>query len=364
MTNIAKKSLLLGVTLMVLPVSVAYGQPRRSLLDVKVLPDTLYGVCPPCPKTLTVLLAFRNNSLSDPITVDWSSVYYTHDPDCVADYTPQSGNVGPIDPMSNVYVPITLSFIENCANETTIDFTGEIQSNPSDWDTDRLTIECCEPCPNLILAGDQDNFAAYTDPPDKTSRRPTFYTWFQGLIASSTMVDPREFDELDELNAVNAMFGYTFEGLPQLESCQLEVHIKADNSDIPSTDGIMLRYVGNGNFPEENWWLEFTWQRWFNKSLFSSWDRGSEGTLVLDLSALPRGTETDDLIPLINADGYLDVLISDDTAVDYIKLCYVPVLPPPPIPTVSEWGLVVLALLLLAGGKVYFSRRRAARMTA
>jgi len=31
-----------------------------------------------------------------------------------------------------------------------------------------------------------------------------------------------------------------------------------------------------------------------------------------------------------------------------------------PIPTVSEWGLAVLALLLLIGGKIYFSRREAA----
>ena len=30
------------------------------------------------------------------------------------------------------------------------------------------------------------------------------------------------------------------------------------------------------------------------------------------------------------------------------------------IPTLSEWGLVILALLLLAGGKVYFNRRRRA----
>ena len=29
------------------------------------------------------------------------------------------------------------------------------------------------------------------------------------------------------------------------------------------------------------------------------------------------------------------------------------------IPTVSEWGLVILTLLLLAGAKVYFTRREA-----
>ncbi|MCH7840207.1 MAG: IPTL-CTERM sorting domain-containing protein [Planctomycetes bacterium] len=29
-----------------------------------------------------------------------------------------------------------------------------------------------------------------------------------------------------------------------------------------------------------------------------------------------------------------------------------------PIPTVSEWGLVILTLLLLTGAKIYFGRRR------
>ncbi len=29
------------------------------------------------------------------------------------------------------------------------------------------------------------------------------------------------------------------------------------------------------------------------------------------------------------------------------------------IPTVSEWGMIVMALLLLAVAKVYFNRRRA-----
>jgi hypothetical protein len=35
----------------------------------------------------------------------------------------------------------------------------------------------------------------------------------------------------------------------------------------------------------------------------------------------------------------------------------------PTVPTVSDWGLAVLALLLAASGKVYFSRRRAAART-
>lgn len=31
------------------------------------------------------------------------------------------------------------------------------------------------------------------------------------------------------------------------------------------------------------------------------------------------------------------------------------------IPTVSEWGLIIMAVLLLAGAKIYFGRRRAAQ---
>lgn len=30
----------------------------------------------------------------------------------------------------------------------------------------------------------------------------------------------------------------------------------------------------------------------------------------------------------------------------------------PTVPTVSQWGIAIMALLLLIGGKVYFSRRR------
>ena len=41
--------------------------------------------------------------------------------------------------------------------------------------------------------------------------------------------------------------------------------------------------------------------------------------------------------------------------------CPQPPPPPPPggVPTVSQWGIAIMALLLLIGGKVYFSRRRA-----
>lgn len=46
--------------------------------------------------------------------------------------------------------------------------------------------------------------------------------------------------------------------------------------------------------------------------------------------------------------------------------CTCPSVPPQPsgIPTVSEWGVVIIALMLLIGSKVYFSRRRSAEVSS
>ena len=137
--------LILTVGLATLHAGVAYGQSRSPvpLLEVNVIPDTIY-VEQPCPTTNTVMLQFRNNSLSDPIDIDWSSVYILHTPECVADYAPKSGSVTSIPPQSVDFRIITLSFVEACNGDTTIEFTGAIQGTPGDNDTALLTVECNE----------------------------------------------------------------------------------------------------------------------------------------------------------------------------------------------------------------------------
>ena len=65
----------------------------------------------------------------------------------------------------------------------------------------------------------------------------------------------------------------------------------------------------------------------------------------MDLSALPlAGGGTLNLLPELNSNGYLDVVVSDDSAVDYMKLT---VIPEP----------VTLALLAL-GGVTLIKRRQ------
>ena len=61
----------------------------------------------------------------------------------------------------------------------------------------------------------------------------------------------------------------------------------------------------------------------------------------------PYDNEDDD------GDGFLNC---DDTCAGVDDAVFGPC-EPGAIPTVSEWGLVILALLLLAAGKVYFGRR-------
>lgn len=53
----------------------------------------------------------------------------------------------------------------------------------------------------------------------------------------------------------------------------------------------------------------------------SAWNAGDEVEFTLDLAALPLvGGGTLDLLPLLNANGFLDVNLSDDTAVDFMRL--------------------------------------------
>ena len=61
----------------------------------------------------------------------------------------------------------------------------------------------------------------------------------------------------------------------------------------------------------------------------------------------------------IRTGEYLGTDVTVTAMVGPLTLLYgdLVVLPVPPIPTVSEWGLIVLALLLLIGGKIYFGRR-------
>lgn len=91
--------------------------------------------------------------------------------------------------------------------------------------------------------------------------------------------------------------------------------------------------------------------QWHEYSLeFDVFGSGLPGQ-VFDFSTDPP---TNDSIRLIMEDNASP---AGDAFFDNVQLSLVI----DPVPTASNWGLVVMALLLLGGAKVYFNRHRVAR---
>jgi len=115
--RIQRKCILITAVLALTIPVLAHAQQRTPMLpklDIWVEAPRTRGVQQPCPPTLNVNLYFDNNSLTDSITVDWSSDFILHDINCVADYTPKNGTVAKIPPQQLTTVPITLSFCAEC----------------------------------------------------------------------------------------------------------------------------------------------------------------------------------------------------------------------------------------------------------
>lgn len=87
----------------------------------------------------------------------------------------------------------------------------------------------------------------------------------------------------------------------------------------------------------------------------TAWDAGDEAEFTLDLAALPLvGGGTLNLLPLLDANGFLDVNLSDDTAVDFMRLDVTAV----PVP--ASLVLLLPAVALLRRRQVVATRTQAA----
>jgi len=147
-----KSCVVVLAVLLLLPVMAASDEQLVPKLEITVNPGVVV-VRPPCPVTRIVTVMFRNASLTESITVDWSSIYLEHDLECVADYDPKGGTVGPIAPQEVVAVPCTLSFICECVGKTRIQFSGVVQGDPVDTDSDILQVNCVRGVPSLSNLG-------------------------------------------------------------------------------------------------------------------------------------------------------------------------------------------------------------------
>lgn len=173
----------------------------------------------------------------------------------------------------------------------------------------------------LIEAGIEDDFALPTEPATPSNH-------LDGLLIS-TGGRLRDFDAMGS----DAYVAHTFDSLPQnILGATLSLTIKA-SSGLPSSDAIIISfaesntvnildcvawerklgvYSGGGTlFPDPDTGLIKT----------SEWVFGDQATLMVDLAALPlRSGETINIISNINSYGFVDVIVSDDSAVDYMYL--------------------------------------------
>jgi len=166
---------------------------------------------------------------------------------------------------------------------------------------------------NVFFAGGNTSFVT----PTAASPRPALLARLQQLGITST----RGFDEC----AVNKWFAHSFTNLPKcITAAYLEIRVKPCG-DICGNDAMHFWFTGSANsnavfsqyFGGGNPRAGLATNDWCSYA-------GNPQTFVLDLSNLPAsGGGPANILSLLEANGFLDVTLQDDTGVDYVKLTVV-----------------------------------------
>ena len=166
-----------------------------------------------------------------------------------------------------------------------------------------------------IFAGDMDDFGNSNDPDDTLVIRPLFAQYLARSGGNNDAYhdgNPMSFD-MDGSGDDDWDFGYTFENLPTLNAeATLTIRVRSNTGSI--NDALGLQYTGDGNTFSDLW-------RWGVDEINGTpgvWAAGTTATFELALGNLPNGGGS--IIADINAAGYLDVQVWDDTSVDWIQL--------------------------------------------
>ncbi len=174
---------------------------------------------------------------------------------------------------------------------------------------------------NVFLAGDMDNFVG----PDPTSPSAGLLTY---VTNNYPLVHFKGFDDC----TVNEWVAHTFSNLPPcITAASLTLHVMPCG-DISPNDDVGLYFVGpNGTLLDPN-------GQWSRRLGTGSYDSGvgllpnpwnttyyPTGALItLNLDQLSNvNPPTTSLLADLNQYGFLDVVVEDDTAVDYLELTVV-----------------------------------------
>ncbi|MBJ6766160.1 hypothetical protein JGU66_35865, partial [Myxococcaceae bacterium JPH2] len=150
--------------------------------------------------------------------------------------------------------------------------------------------------------GIADNFAAPTEPASPSTG---LLTW---IAANYMYPGSRDYDEA----GADRYFGTTFTNLTRNgRICGATLRAQVFNGGL--NDSFGLKFVDSSGAL-----LVPAWGRKFGTLGVPS---QTTGTINLDLAALPGGVN---LLPTLNAQGFLDVTADDDSAVDYVTLTITP----------------------------------------
>jgi hypothetical protein len=144
------------------------------------------------------------------------------------------------------------------------------------------------------------------------------------LVARLAAAGTTNLRDFDDGCAHDRFFAHTFSNLPGcISEAHLTIRLRACGS-VPNNDTLGLSFTGSGGTLVTN---AGTWGRYLGSGNASpgltnvAWSPGLTMVVPLDLSDLtnPDGTHTN-LLPSLNANGFLDVIVQDDSAVDYVTL--------------------------------------------
>lgn len=194
----------------------------------------------------------------------------------------------------------------NCA---TVAASGDVNpANDSDCDP-----YCSGDSPLLFSTSGVDDDFDLGNGPESPEPSPELLGW---IAQSYAFPGVRNYDDA----AINRYFGHTFTDLgPPLgySICDARVTLRVRCGD--SNDAVALYFTDQAGVDTAQHWSHALQGAPFNAPC----NGGAATDLILDLSNLPvsaGSTASSSLLSGLNAHGFLDVLVQDDTAVDYVSL--------------------------------------------
>ena len=262
-------------------------------LYTSACPQTLVTVCAP-DKTVACGTAW---SFDPPVAVD----------SC----TGASATLMVINTVTNGLCPMVLMrtwlVTDGCGNTNTCSQTVTVLG------TNTPPTICLNPMVTVFSAGTTND--------DFVGAEPAFPS--AGLLTRlhnlSSAIVFKGFDDC----AINTFFAHTFTNLPPcITGATLHIRLKACGSTLDLNDTFNLGFTGpSGAQLPSSWGRNLGTANGVPGLFNEGWAQGSIGEVVLDLAQLPNADgSTTNLIAALSTQGFLDLVLQDDTSIDFAVL--------------------------------------------